>query len=354
MVICPGPTAIKPGGRNWFLDDRRASQARKVPSPPQQEVRIEGWHRKADILYCWLFYQELATLLYQGKCCSLLCETCTSQLPSFPSLPSPRSRSCFLRGKWWGTPASGTTARTLTHPFQRGKNKFIEQECTGLGLFRRAHEKQSGCNLRILRPHTNLMFCFSKDKDCLGQKAARPQTFFNLLWAGKLYWKEPMLLHSTTCPKTLPWGKPVHCDGSEGTHKHILVLGGKKSCHVSQAKEGCSQGDSKEGGYSTQPDPKPRNIYCCNSWMKHRTPGIIPCLTPVTPQMLCICALPVWSESRCKPPSLDTSVSPHVLQACFSCGSSTQSSFSIHGLGVLTDPFLLLRHCNPHNPSSLL
>lgn len=104
----------------------------------------------------------------------------TAPFLPFPSLPSPRSRSCFLRGKWWGTPASGTTARTLTHPFWRRKNKFIEQECTGLGLFRRAHEKQSGCkHLRTLRPHTNLMFfCFPKDKDCLGQQAARPQTFF--------------------------------------------------------------------------------------------------------------------------------------------------------------------------------
>lgn len=42
MVICPGPTAIKPGGRNWFLDDRRASQPREALSFPQQEVRIEG------------------------------------------------------------------------------------------------------------------------------------------------------------------------------------------------------------------------------------------------------------------------------------------------------------------------
>lgn len=42
MVICPGPTAIKPGGRNWFLDDRRASLPRKVLSFPQQEVRREG------------------------------------------------------------------------------------------------------------------------------------------------------------------------------------------------------------------------------------------------------------------------------------------------------------------------
>lgn len=29
IIICPGPTAIKPGGRNWFLDDRRANQPRK-------------------------------------------------------------------------------------------------------------------------------------------------------------------------------------------------------------------------------------------------------------------------------------------------------------------------------------
>lgn len=50
MVIRPGPTAIKPGGRNWFLDDRRASQPKKVLSFPHQEVRIEGWHKKADIL----------------------------------------------------------------------------------------------------------------------------------------------------------------------------------------------------------------------------------------------------------------------------------------------------------------
>lgn len=42
MVICPGPTAIKPGGRNWFLDDRRARQPREALSFPQQEVRIEG------------------------------------------------------------------------------------------------------------------------------------------------------------------------------------------------------------------------------------------------------------------------------------------------------------------------
>lgn len=41
MTICPGPTAIKPGGRNWFLDDRSASQTRKVLSSLQQEVRIE-------------------------------------------------------------------------------------------------------------------------------------------------------------------------------------------------------------------------------------------------------------------------------------------------------------------------
>lgn len=32
MVICPGPTAIKPGGRNWFLDDRgQASQGKSSP-----------------------------------------------------------------------------------------------------------------------------------------------------------------------------------------------------------------------------------------------------------------------------------------------------------------------------------
>lgn len=41
MKISPGPTAIKPGGRNGFLDDRRANQTRKVLSFPQQEVRIE-------------------------------------------------------------------------------------------------------------------------------------------------------------------------------------------------------------------------------------------------------------------------------------------------------------------------
>lgn len=96
MVICPGPTAIKPGGRNWFLDDRRANQPRKVLSFPQQEVRIEGWHRKADILLLGVLSRARYPAIL-GKMLLPLVLNLRFTAP-FPSLPSCVAEAAFCEG----------------------------------------------------------------------------------------------------------------------------------------------------------------------------------------------------------------------------------------------------------------
>lgn len=87
MEICPGPRAIKPGGRNWFLDDRRANQPRKVLSFPKQEVRIEDWCKKADIL--------LLGVLSRAYYPAILWK----MLLLHSSTPSPCKKTGFLRGR---------------------------------------------------------------------------------------------------------------------------------------------------------------------------------------------------------------------------------------------------------------
>lgn len=159
-----------------------------------------------------------------------------------------------------------------------------------------------------------------------------------------------MLSHRATCQKIIPWGKHTQCDAYRGLTRTFLFWEGKRISPCFSVSVRLFLGWQERWEATQNLDPKSRNIYHWNSWVWHKTPDITPHLKGSCNASdvihLCTTYL-MWVLSQAAFP-WHISISP-----CFTSlllpARQPSGSFFIYGLRVLlTNPFHLLRHDNPH------
>lgn len=202
-------------------------------------------------------------------------------------------------------------------------------------------------NVSMLRPCTKpKFFHFPKDKVCPVQKPTKPQTYFSPVWSGRRW----CYLTVQPVKKLFPKENTLCC--SQGNHKHIPVLGGKKKNPMFLClRKTFLRLTGEMGSYSISWS-KIKNYLSLEQLDETQDPRYSPTFKRLLllPQILYIYVLLIWWESCLKLLSLDTLVSPPYFTSLLLPAHQPSGSISILGLRVLlTNPFHLLRHDNPHS-----
>lgn len=160
-----------------------------------------------------------------------------------------------------------------------------------------------------------------------------------------------LLFHSATCQKIIPWGKHTQCDAHRGLTSTFLFWEGKRVNPCFSVSERLFLGWQEKGKLLKSLIQNQETFITEIAGWGTR-PQILPHIqnTPVMPQMLYIYVLPICWESCLKWLSRDTLVSPPCFTSLLLPAHPLSGSFFIHGFRVLlTNPFHLLRHDNPHS-----